>query len=204
MKREGPFIGSTYKKATYRQYTDETFTDPVHEGTLTETLGILGPMIHAEVGDQLTIVFRNKATRKYSMHPHGLEYQSNGGTQDRAVEPGETYTYIWNVTPEVGPGDGDRDCILYAYYSDVNREKDTHSGLIGPLIICRKGVLGPDGKRADVDREYVLLFTVTDENKSWYLDHNIHNFSPNPDEVDKEDGEFMESNLMHGKFRKST
>ncbi|XP_072029142.1 hephaestin-like protein [Amphiura filiformis] len=199
VKREGPFIGSVYKKAAFRQYTDATFEQQLYEGSITESLGILGPMIHAEVGEQVIVVFKNEASRPYSMHPHGLIYDSSSGeTRDPVVEPGKIHTYKWQVTPEVGPTEGDRNCILYAYYSDADRVKDTHSGLIGPLVICRKGVLGSDGKRADVDREFVLLFSVTDENQSWYLDENIEKFSPDPSLVDKEDPDFEESNLMHG------
>ncbi|XP_072029158.1 hephaestin-like protein [Amphiura filiformis] len=199
VKREGPFIGSMYKKAAFRQYTDASFTQQVHEGPITESLGILGPMIQAEVGDQIIVVFKNKASRPYSMHPHGLMYDSSSGeTRDPVVEPGKIHTYKWQVTPEVGPTEEDRNCILYAYYSDADRVKDTHSGLIGPLVICKKAVLGPDGKRADVDREFVLLFSVFDENQSWYLDENIAEFSSDPSLVNKEDPEFVESNLMHG------
>ncbi|XP_072028297.1 hephaestin-like protein [Amphiura filiformis] len=182
VKQEGPFIGSVYKKALYREYTDATFTQRLHEGPFTDSLGILGPIIHGEVYEQITVVFKNMASRPYSMHPHGLVYQSNtGDTKDPVVDPGMTHTYT-----------------VYAYYSDADRVIDTHSGLIGPLIICKKGILGLDGKRIDVDREFVLLFTVSDENLSWYLDDNIAMFSPDPSLVDKGDPDFEESNLMHG------
>ena len=67
------------------------------------------------------------------------------------------------------------------------------------MVVCRPGILGEDGHRQDVDREISLLFTVLDENKSWYLDDNIQEFCGTPNAVDKEDGEFEESNLMHGK-----
>jgi len=41
------------------------------------------------------------------------------------------------------------------------------------------------------------LFTVTDENMSWYLDENIAAYA-DPSAVDVESDEFVESNLMHG------
>ena len=201
MKQEGPFIGSVYKKALYRQYTDETFQE-IDQLPSGKSLGALGPMIHAEVGDQIKVVFKNLASRPYSMHPHGLKYDTEG-IRDHAVQPGDTYTYTWSVPSEVGPTDEDANCVLYAYYSDVDRVVDTHSGLIGPLVICRKGTLGSDGMRADVDREFVLLFSVFDENQSWYLDDNIQSFSPDPSLVDKEDEEWQESNLMHGKIHQN-
>lgn len=41
-----------------------------------------------------------------------------------------------------------------------------------------------------LDKEFFLLFSVMDENMSWYLEENIEKFSSN--ETD------LESNLMHG------
>ncbi|HEY6535343.1 MAG TPA: multicopper oxidase domain-containing protein [Candidatus Nitrosocosmicus sp.] len=35
---------------------------------------MLGPVIHAEVGDTIKMVFKNNAHIPYSMHPHGLFY----------------------------------------------------------------------------------------------------------------------------------
>lgn len=51
--------------------------------------------------------------------------------------------------------------------------------------------------RSDVDQDVFLMFTVMDENLSWYLKDNIQNCS-DPDGVVSEDPEFEESNLMHG------
>lgn len=48
--------------------------------------------------------------------------------------------------------------------------------------------------------QFSLLFMVFDENQSWYLDENIKTYSANPNLVDKEDEEFLESNKMHGMF----
>nr|XP_008123933.1 PREDICTED: ceruloplasmin-like [Anolis carolinensis] len=38
---------------------------------------------------------------------------------------------------------------------------------------------------------------VFDENESWYLDENIKTYSANPEDVNKEDEDFIESNKMH-------
>ncbi|PYV48720.1 MAG: hypothetical protein DMG94_02750 [Acidobacteria bacterium] len=37
-------------------------------------LGILGPVLRAEVGDTIKVVFKNNASRPYSIHPHGVFY----------------------------------------------------------------------------------------------------------------------------------
>lgn len=54
------------------------------------------------------------------------------------------------------------------------------------------------GTRTDVDREFVIMFTLVDENQSWYLDENIQEFCTNPASVDKDDAVFQRSNKMHG------
>ena len=40
-----------------------------------EHLGIMGPMIRAEEGDQIEVVLKNMATKNYSIQPHGLSYR---------------------------------------------------------------------------------------------------------------------------------
>lgn len=52
----------------------------------------------------------------------------------------------------------------------VFQEKDIHSGLIGPLLICQKGVLHKESSTPVDMREFVLLFMVFDERKSWYYE----------------------------------
>lgn len=61
-----------------------------------------------------------------------------------------------------------RECVLSAL--TVFQEKDIHSGLIGPLLICRKGTLHKETNMPVDMREFVLLFMVFDEKKSWYYD----------------------------------
>lgn len=57
---------------------------------------------------------------------------------------------------------------------------------------------GSSQRRWDVDVDFFLMFSVVDENLSWYLDENIASFCTDPGSVDKEDEEFQESNKMHG------
>lgn len=78
-------------------------------------------------------------------------------------------------------------------------DQDLASGLVGPLVVCRKGTLKEDGRRKDVDKEFSLLFMVFDENESWYLDENIRTYlHKNPKTFEVSDDDFMESNMMHG------
>ncbi|NXP13484.1 HPHL1 protein, partial [Thinocorus orbignyianus] len=48
-----------------------------------------------------------------------------------------------------------------------------------------------------IDREFYLLFSIFDENDSWYLHKNIEEFTGDPSKVDENDAEFKESNKMH-------
>lgn len=66
-------IGRKYYKAVYREYADNTFTKTKQHP---EYLGILGPIVRAEVDDTIIVVFKNLAkTYSYSVHPHGVFYE---------------------------------------------------------------------------------------------------------------------------------
>ena len=73
------------------------------------------------------------------------------------------------------------------------------SFLTGAILTCKKGTLAESGIRTDVDKEFVLLFAVMDENKSWLLDQNIQRFCTDPDGAmtKKTDGGFVKSNKMY-------
>lgn len=61
------------------------------------------------------------------------------------VKPGETFTYKWKVPENGGPTESDPPCLTYLYYSATDAVKDTNSGLVGPLLVCRKNTLNHDG-----------------------------------------------------------
>src|SRR4029077_16371227 len=58
-------IGRKYYKAVYREYTDATFKTPKPRD---ESLGILGPVIRAEVGDTITVEFLNNTPMPAGVH----------------------------------------------------------------------------------------------------------------------------------------
>ncbi|XP_067424284.1 ferroxidase HEPHL1 [Emydura macquarii macquarii] len=199
-------IGGQYWKVQYVEYTDDTFTRKKNRTEATVHLGILGPVIKAEVGDTLLVTFANKAEKNYSIMPHGVSYSKESeGTPyldghrklGAHVNPSETFTYKWRVPENVGPTASDPPCLTYLYYSASDPIMDTNSGLIGPLLVCRKNTLNHDGTQKGIDKEFYLLFTIFDENISWYLDKNIEVFTGDPSKVNKEDEDFQESNKMH-------
>jgi len=207
--REDGLIGRVYRKAVFREYTDETFTTRKARGEERRHLGLLGPVISAEVGDTIRVVFRNNGSRPYSIHPHGVFYTKasegvgyNDGTKDEdkhddAVPPGGTYTYVWEVPERAGPGPADPSSVAWLYHSHVDEPRDTNSGLVGVIVVTRAGAARADGSPQDVDRELVTLFSVLDENASWYIDENIERFVGAMSEDEREADEFVESNLMH-------
>ena len=76
--KSGPHrIGKIYKKAIYREYTDETFTTLKPRPPQWEHLGMLGPLIRAHVGDTVKVVFKNNASFPASVHPHGVFYDKD-------------------------------------------------------------------------------------------------------------------------------
>nr|XP_003218241.1 PREDICTED: ceruloplasmin [Anolis carolinensis] len=202
-------IGGTYKKALFYEYLSEAFKTRRRRLPIEEHLGILGPIIRAEVGETIQVTFRNKASYPFSIQAHGLSFSkdnegsffntsSGGNTRPSShVNPGDTFYYEWEVPETVGPTPEDPDCLTRMYYSASDPIKDTSAGLVGPLLVCRKGALLPSGRQKNVDKEYFLLATVFDENLSWYLDENIKHYTNTPNEIDKEDEDFQESNMMH-------
>ncbi len=98
-------------------------------------------------------------------------------------QPGKTHVYTWQVPERAGPGPGDPSSLVWLYHSHGNAALE--SGLIGAIIVTARGMAGPDGKPKDVDREFVNLFIVFDENTSWYLDHNIQTYTSDPKGVNK-------------------
>uniref|UniRef100_A0A665V2I4 Coagulation factor V n=1 Tax=Echeneis naucrates TaxID=173247 RepID=A0A665V2I4_ECHNA len=170
-----------FTKVIFRRYLDSTFNIPDIRGELDEHLGILGPLIKAEVGQSIVVVFKNNGNRPYSIHPNGVSYTklTEGLSYDdeskywfkydNEVQPNSTFTYMWKVNSNVGPSEHESACRTWTYYSGVNPEKDIHSGLIGPLLVCRKGTLTKSP--TDV-REFMLLFMTFDESQSWYYERN--------------------------------
>jgi FtsP/CotA-like multicopper oxidase with cupredoxin domain len=187
-------IGSVYRKAIYQEYTDGTFTTLKPRPAAWAHLGMMGPLIRAEVGDTVVVHFRNCASTPYSMHPHGVSYlrDSEGtpypdatGVEAGIVPPGGEHTYEWRVPERAGPGPQDGSSIVWLYHSHNWEPKDVNAGLIGALIITRRGMARPDGSPKDVDREFATLFMLVDENQSHYLQHNIDTYTGDPRSVNK-------------------
>ena len=195
-------IGRVYRKAVYREYTDDSFIREKPRPPEWEHLGLMGPIIRAEVGDTVVVHFLNKASQPYSMHPHGVAYERDSeGTpypdtdpdHSGLVPPGRQHTYIWNVPERAGPGEADGSSVVWLYHSHNWEPRDVNAGLIGPLVITRRGMARADGSPKDVDREFAMLFMLIDENTSHYLQANIDRYVQDPKSVQRLD--FVPSDL---------
>jgi manganese oxidase len=192
-------IGRIYKKAVYREYTDDTFTSLKPRGADEAYLGILGPVLRAEVGDTIKVVFKNNASHPFSMHPHGVLYQKdsegadyNDGTsgadkEDGCVPPGSKHTYIWQVPERAGPGPADPSSVFWLYHSHTDELRDIASGLFGMIVVTKRGMARPDGRPKDVDREFLNMFIAINENESWYLEDNIRDYTKDPKGVNRKE-----------------
>ena len=183
---------TTYRKALFQEYTDATFGTLKPRPDAWAHLGALAPLIRAEVGDTITVVFKNNASRAYPIHPHGVVYKKDAegagyqdgspdtDKKDDAVAPGGTFTYAWTVPEKAGPTSADGSTALWLYHSHVDEGRDINSGLIGPLIVTRRGMARPDASPTDVDREFVAQFGLYDEHLSWYWDFNLKRLYGDP------------------------
>lgn len=57
------------------EYTNGAFNRRKRKTTQEEHLGILGPIIRAEVGETIIIVFQNLASRNYSLQANGVSVE---------------------------------------------------------------------------------------------------------------------------------
>lgn len=243
-------MGSKYKKAVFREYTDETFkTRKPHP----PENGLLGPMLRAEVGDKIVIHFLNRLDFDSSIQVFGglapldnsTQYQVNlaqpgapaptvapasaaaaGRKLLKAaltrnlqqftaaeaeaeaiiaqsveniyslgkVAPGGKFRYEWFVPDEAGPASKDGVSVVYTYVSGVDHIKHINAGLVGPLVVYKKGKLSDPG----VDREIPVLYNVQNEMQSIFFETNFHlQENATGIAIDKMATSFPESNLMH-------
>jgi len=178
-------LGWSYHKAIYREYTDASFRHVKPRAPEDAYLGILGPVIHAVVGDTVIVVFRNNARFPLTVHAHGLfytkssegaPYQDGVSTWNKggdSVPPGRTFTYTWQVPERAGPAPADGSSVVWMYHSHADEVDDVNSGPVGPIVVTAKGMARPDGSPKDVDREIFAMFAQFDESSSRYLAANI-------------------------------
>lgn len=186
----------TYKKYRYIEYTDGTFATKVKQP---EWMGILGPQIRAEEGDTIKVHFYNRADKPLSIHPHGVHYdEANEGAdmknEGAMVQPGKKFTYKWTADHDSAPGPADPSSIVWLYHSHVDSVTEIYDGLIGSIVITKKGMArsSSDPRPKDVDKAFTTLYMIFDENG-----RNIVGPVKHYKHDSHEAEEFEEGNLKH-------
>ena len=155
-----------YQKYRYVGYQDADFSKALSQP---EWMGILGPQIRAEVGDTIKVNFLNRTDRPLSIHPHGMRYDKDNegadGGKGAMILPGKRFTYTWHVDETSGPGPSDSSSIVWLYHSHVMAEEEMNLGLVGTIVVTRKGMARSinDPSPRDVDREFTALYMIFDE-----------------------------------------
>lgn len=88
------------------------------------------------------------------------------------VRPDTTYHYDWVVPKGGGPTEKDPDCITYLYYSAVDPIRDTNSGLVGPLLICKPKTLKSGKQVGETDAEWAMQNSFYLQNVEMRLLHD--------------------------------
>ena len=186
-----------YEKIRYIQYTDATFTTQVQQPAW---IGILGPTIRGVVGDTLKVTFLNRTDRHLSMHPHGVKYDkdSEGAEYEprgagAAVPPDGRFTYTWEVDEGAGPAPGEPSSKVWLYHSHVDEVQDVRDGLVGTIIVTDAAHARTGATPNDVDREFVALFLIFDQNE----DGGGHGGGAQEDDGELTEEEIREGNLKH-------
>jgi hypothetical protein len=176
--------GLEWQKAVYKGYTDDTFTTQTEQPA---TNGINGPILRAEVGDMIQIMFINNLERNYaSMHSMGLYYgkqyegslypnTTDGSTpnvqEQDAVPPGGCAVYKWIVSDSQAPAPG-QSSRLWSYHSFVNMPADVSAGLSGPIIVYNSGEMN---STMSAHREFVVTTNTHFEGRSFMAGKNAKN-----------------------------
>ncbi|KAI4850188.1 Cupredoxin, partial [Aureobasidium sp. EXF-8845] len=180
----GDSWGFEFQKAVYKGYTDDTFTTQTEQPA---TNGINGPILRAEVGDVIQIMFINNLSRNYaSMHSMGLYYgkqyegslypnTTTGSTpnvqEQDAVPPGGCAVYKWIVSDSQAPAPG-QSSRLWSYHSFVNMPADISAGLSGPIIVYNSGGMN---STMSAHREFVVTTNTHYEARSFMAGKNAKN-----------------------------
>jgi FtsP/CotA-like multicopper oxidase with cupredoxin domain len=142
---------TTFTAYAYRPYS-ANFGSPLGPAT------IPGPLIEAEVGDQVVVHYRNHVDVPTTIHPHGIFYaeEMDGAYKGQYTDPGgfvqkgRTFTYVWEAREDsVGTW-------LYHDHGPMD-PVPVYKGMFGPLIVRDPSAPNPP------DKEFFLV---------------MHSFSP--------------------------
>ena len=114
-----------------------------------------GPTIRVANGERVRMRFRNSLPEATTVHWHGIGVPNSQdgvpGVTQKAIEPGDSYTYEFTARPAGRPNGGG----TFLYHSHVDEDRQMPAGLYGTFIIDP-----PAGSQApDYDVEKTLVFS---------------------------------------------
>ena len=197
MRDDAKFVGSVYLKARYLEFTDQSFLNIKPRTKENEHLGILGPYIRGNAGDVIEIYLKNMASFPYSLVPRNVIFEDGSSISEAMPAlPGKVVKYRYLIPKRSGPKPQEPNCVGTIYSSRVTPMNDTYSGLFGPFVICKPGVLDYHDRRTDkITKEFAVGFVIIDENKSLYKDYNFA--AKAPARFNRSEEEFVKSNTYH-------
>ena len=104
----------------------------------------------------------------------GMLFQISSNQRPRTIV--HTQVYLWDVRDDSAGSTAEFSSKMWLYHSHIHETKDSNTGLVGPIIITKPGYARDEVDNLmpyDVDREFVTLFTVMNENEGWYLEKNF-------------------------------
>eukprot|EP00008_Paramoeba_atlantica_P014063 CAMPEP_0201481014 /NCGR_PEP_ID=MMETSP0151_2-20130828/5361_1 /ASSEMBLY_ACC=CAM_ASM_000257 /TAXON_ID=200890 /ORGANISM="Paramoeba atlantica, Strain 621/1 / CCAP 1560/9" /LENGTH=305 /DNA_ID=CAMNT_0047863033 /DNA_START=257 /DNA_END=1174 /DNA_ORIENTATION=+ len=168
-----------FKKKMYQQYVDSTFSQLISQPA---TLGLVGPMIRAKVGDEISIFLKNDlADEDCGITIHGLkaarsqdvdEYASNINEDGDVVEtqppflvsPKETKEYKFLVPDRAGPPPNGHNSRAWIYHGSSH--SSVNDGLFGVAVISGQYSATDLGAPEDVVDEVIIALSNFDESSS--------------------------------------
>ena len=122
------------------------------------------------------------------MHPHTVFYSkasegalysdsSYGKTKaDDSVAPGNVQEYIWVVTKEGAPAEGDPNCLTWLYHSHIIPTKDIDSGPVGEHLMIKLNMLSlTSSSNKSIKRPFKISHILTENHRSVTQDRKIFN-----------------------------
>ncbi len=111
-----------------------------------------------------------------------LTISSRGRTTQAVLYFQLRHAFVTQVPESAGPGPNDPGSVAWTYQSMADGEFDLFTGLVGVVIVTRKGMTGSNGMPKDVDNEVVSFFVNFNEDESHLRDQNIQDLTPKCDE----------------------
>ena len=186
-------LGWTYRKLVYRAFTDASFSrrSPIvpHDAYL----GTVGPVIHAAVGDTVSVTFKNLTGVRVGFQPQG----GLDGPTSEPLAPGASQSYRYRVPESSGPGPMDVSSTLWTYRpAGADFVATDDDGLVGPIVITRRGAALANGAPADVDREIFAVFSMSLESRSPLFKDDLSDPRLNPRRITGNAATVLNDNLF--------